>query len=565
MLYVRCTFFTTTLFFFFKICYAIHLFLVNNYAILRAPLALHFNSFVSPKTYTIALLDFDYTFYFNLDGFSVYFLLLTTLIFVLIAIYELFDTYIPYNIIELKQYYKVAYQQDLNLLKQKNYLNFFKINYIFKKEILSYSELEILLEKKYQIYFEIQKQANKILHLFSFFHSPLSTDKINLFIIYLFIEWFICLSFLTQDLLFFYIVFECSIIPMLLLIGLKGSRTRKIRAVYLFFLYTFIGSLFMLSALIIIYNKMHTFNILILMNLDKLDLFSPLILKYLWFAIFITFAFKIPLMPFHLWLPEAHVEASTSGSVILAALLLKLGFYGMLRFLIPMFPNITLFFLPMVQTIAIISIIFSAIIALRQTDIKRIIAYSSINHMAFGLLGLFSLNATGLKGSILLMISHGFVSAALFFCIGFLYKRTHTRIITQYSGITTTMPLFIIFFGIFIFSNMGFPGTLSFIAELGIIFGICHNNLIFGIICIINLFFVTIFSIILFNKVAFNSFKIQNLNFYNIFMVIKDLSKMEFLILFILTYYIIRYGIKPDSLFSLITPDITKFLIKLKY
>lgn len=570
MYYIRLIYLSITLFFFFKLCYTIHFFFINNYVNSNTPLAFDYCSFISPKNFIITLLNFKYTLSFCIDGFSIYFLFLTTLIFCLVAFYEIFNNFIPYNDISLKTFYQNKYNYDSTLLNQQNYNNFFNITISIFNIKIPFFKLQNLLIKKYQIYFKMHKQYNKMMHLISFLNEKINNDQINLFIIYLFIEWFICLSFLTKDLLFFYITFECSIIPMFLLIGLKGSRERKIRASVLFFLYTFLGSLFMISALIIIFKQIHTFDITFLTNLDKTNIFTPFILKYLWFAIFMTFAFKIPLMPFHLWLPEAHVEASTSGSVILAALLLKLGLYGMLRFLIPMFPKITLFFIPMVQVIAILSIIYSAIIATRQVDMKRIIAYSSINHMAFSLLGLFSLTATGLKGSIILMISHGFVSAALFFCIGFLYKRTHTRIITQYSGITLTMPIFIILFGIFIFANMGFPGTLSFIAEFSLILGICSNDFIFGIICIINLFFIAIASIILFNKIAFNYFKMQITLFLNkvsikdFSSIIKDLSIIENIILIILAYYTIRYGINPDSLFELLTPDITKFLLNIR-
>ena len=567
---VRFIYFSTTLFFFYKLCKALHLFLVNNYAISRTPLAFHYNSPVSNKSFTLSLLDFNYTLSFEINGFSIYFLFLTTLIFFLVAFYELFNDFIPFNDTSLKKYYETKYNQDLLLLKQKTYLDNFNISLSIFNVNLPFLNLQDLLYQKYQIYFKTHRQYEKALYLYFWLRKPLTNDKINLFLFYLFLEWFICLAFLTKDLLFFYITFECSIIPMLLLIGLKGSRIRKVRANYLFFLYTFIGSLFMLSALIIIFQQTHTFNIDILKNLDQTGLFSNLMLKYLWFAIFLTFAFKIPLIPFHLWLPEAHVEASTSGSVILAALLLKLGFYGILCFLIPIFPKITLFFIPMVQCIAILSIVYSALIAIRQVDMKRIIAYSSINHMAFSLMGLFSFTATGIKGSFILMISHGFVSAALFFCIGFLYKRTHTRIITQYSGLTLIMPHFIILFGFFLFSNIGFPGTLSFIAELSLILGICNHDLILGIICIILLFFSTIFSILLFNKIAFNYFKLKLTSFSTTFLIqnfstmLKDLSRIELLILIILAYYTIRYGIKPDSLFTLLTPDITKLLLTIK-
>jgi proton-translocating NADH-quinone oxidoreductase chain M len=228
---------------------------------------------------------------------------------------------------------------------------------------------------------------------------------------FLFLETFMIAVFCMLDLILFYVFFESVLIPMFLIIGVWGSRERKIRAAYQFFLYTLIGSLFMLLAILLIYFQVGTTDLQVLMTTE----FSERRQFFLWLAFFLSFAVKVPMIPFHIWLPEAHVEAPTSGSVILAGILLKLGTYGFLRFSIPLFPEATVYFTPLIYTLSVLGIIYASFTTLRQIDLKKIIAYSSVAHMGFVTLGLFSLNTQGIEGAILLMLSHGFVASALFF------------------------------------------------------------------------------------------------------------------------------------------------------
>jgi proton-translocating NADH-quinone oxidoreductase chain M len=261
-------------------------------------------------------------------------------------------------------------------------------------------------------------------------------------IAWLMLEALLMCVFSVLDLILFYIFFESVLIPMFLIIGIWGSRERKIRAAYQFFLYTLIGSLLMLLAVLLIYFQAGTTDIHVLMTTE----FSERRQIFMWLAFFASFAVKIPMLPFHIWLPEAHVEAPTAGSVILAGILLKLGGYGFLRFSIPLFPEATIYFTPLVYTMSILAVIYASLTTLRQVDMKKIIAYSSVAHMNFCTIGMFTLNVQGVEGSILLMLSHGIVSSALFLCIGVLYDRHHTRIVRYYSGLVHTMPLFVTLF-----------------------------------------------------------------------------------------------------------------------
>ena len=232
----------------------------------------------------------------------------------------------------------------------------------------------------------------------------------------------------------------------------------------------------MLAAILVIYLHVGSLNyeIILMSNFDFIYE------KFLWLAIFFAFAIKVPMIPVHIWLPEAHVEAPTSGSILLAGVLLKLGTYGLLRFLIPVFPLATIYFLPLVYMLCIIGIIYGSFTTLRQIDLKKIIAYSSVVHMNFALIGLFSLTLEGIQGSIYLMLSHGIVSGALFLCIGCLYDRYHTRILNYYSGLVITMPIFSIVFLIFTLANIAFPGTSSFVGEFLIFLGIFQKNTVIG-------------------------------------------------------------------------------------
>jgi len=266
------------------------------------------------------------------------------------------------------------------------------------------------------------------------------------FIAFLLLELILIITFSVVDILLFYIAFESVLIPMFIIIGIWGSRERKIRAAYMFFMYTLFGSVLFLLAIIYIYNRFGTTDYETLILVD----FSLLEQQTLWLAFFLSFAAKIPMVPFHIWLPEAHVEAPTAGSVVLAGLLLKLGSYGFVRFSLPLFPEACVFYVPVIFTISIVGVIYTSFTAIRQTDLKRIIAYTSVAHMNLIVMGIFSFSVTGLEGAILQSISHGFVSSALFLLIGVVYDRHHTRLVKYYSGVVHTMPLFTVFFFYFL-------------------------------------------------------------------------------------------------------------------
>merc|ERR1711966_579776 len=258
-------------------------------------------------------------------------------------------------------------------------------------------------------------------------------------IAFLAIEFFLIGVFCVLDVLMFYIFFESILIPMFLVIGVWGSRERKIWASYYFFLYTLFGSVLMLISILYIYNQVGTTDYEILLTFA----FSDLEQKLLWFTFFLAFASKVPMMPVHLWLPEAHVEAPTAGSVILAGVLLKLGTYGFIRFSLPLFPEASYYFAPFVYVLAGVGIVYASFTAIRQTDFKRIIAYTSVAHMNLVILGIFSFNVIGIEGAIFQSLSHGFVASALFLIIGIVYDRHSTRMVKYYGGLVHVMPLYI--------------------------------------------------------------------------------------------------------------------------
>jgi proton-translocating NADH-quinone oxidoreductase chain M len=310
-------------------------------------------------------------------------------------------------------------------------------------------------------------------------------------ILFLFLEIFLLLIFSVLDLVLFYIFFESVLIPMFLIIGIWGARERKIKASYFFFIYTLLGSLIMLLGILLIFFETGTTNFLTLLSYK----FSQDRQLLLWLMFFISFAVKLPIVPFHIWLPEAHVEAPTVGSVILAGVLLKLGVYGLVRFSFILFPYGTLYFTPFIYMISLISILYSSLTTIRQIDLKRIIAYSSVAHMNFGLLGLFSNTLQGLIGGLFLSLSHGFVASALFLCIGVLYDRYHTRLISYYGGLTFIMPVFSLIFFFFSLSNLGLPGTSSFVGELLILLGSFWQNCLVSLLGTSGIFFGSLYSI----------------------------------------------------------------------
>jgi len=340
------------------------------------------------------------------------------------------------------------------------------------------------------------------------------------FIMFFILNFFLIGVFCVLDLLLFYIFFESVLIPMYLIIGFWGSRARKIRAAYFFFLYTLLGSVLLLLSILYIYYQIGTTDFEILSTVS----FTLKEQKILWLSFFASFATKIPMVPVHLWLPEAHVEAPTSGSVILAGILLKLGTYGFIRFLFPLFPQSCYYFSPLVYSIAAISIIYTSLTAIRQTDFKRIIAYTSIAHMNLVILGLFSFNVIGIEGALLQSLSHGFVASALFAIIGVVYDRYHTRTVKYYGGLVRIMPIYIIIFLFFTMANIGLPGTGSFVGEFLILTGSFQTNIFVTVIGATSMILGGCYSLWLFNRIAYGNLKTQYIKKF------VDLNKKEFYI-----------------------------------
>ncbi|CAN0932141.1 NADH-ubiquinone oxidoreductase chain 4 [Linum grandiflorum] len=316
-------------------------------------------------------------------------------------------------------------------------------------------------------------------------------------------EFLMIAVFRMLDLLLFYVLPESVLIPMFIIIGVWGSRQRKIKAAYQFFLYTLLGSVFMLLAILLILLQTGTTDLQISLTTE----FSERRQIFLWIASFASFAVKVPMVPVHIWLPEAHVEAPTAGSVILAGIPLKLGTYGFLRFSIPMFPEATLSFTPFIYTSSAIAIIYTSLTTSRQIDLKKIIAYSSVAHMNLVTIGMFSPNIQGIGGSILPMLSHGLVSSALFLCVGVLYDRHKTRLVRYYGGLVSTMPnLSTIFFSSTL-ANMSSPGTSSFIGEFPILVGAFQRNSLIATLAALGMILGAAYSLWLYNRVVSGNLK----------------------------------------------------------
>jgi proton-translocating NADH-quinone oxidoreductase chain M len=371
---------------------------------------------------------------------------------------------------------------------------------------------------------------------------------------FLLIEFFLIGVFCVLDLLLFYIFFESVLIPMFLIIGIWGSRERKIRAAYFFFLYTLFGSILMLLSIIYIYIQLGTTDYQILITLT----FSTTEQYILWFTFFLSFASKVPMIPVHLWLPEAHVEAPTAGSVILAGVLLKLGTYGFIRFSLPLFPEASFYFSPLVYTISALGIVYASFTAIRQTDFKRIIAYTSVAHMNLVMLGIFSFDVIGLEGAILQSISHGFVASALFLVIGVVYDRHGTRMVKYYGGLVHLMPIYISIFLFFTMANIGLPGTSSFVGEFLILTGSFKTNTSITFIGASSMIIGGCYSLWLFNRIAYGNLKTQ---YFNKFI---DINKREFMIFLPLLLGTITMGLFPNIYLNSIHASVN-MLIELMY
>ena len=357
--------------------------------------------------------------------------------------------------------------------------------------------------------------------------------------------------FCSLDLVVFYLFFEAGLIPMFLIIGIWGG-SKRVYSAFKFFLFTLLGSVLMLVAIISIYWITGTTDVIKLLDLRISEDYQYL----LWLAFFSSFAVKIPMWPFHTWLPDAHVEAPTAGSVILAAILLKMGGYGFIRFSLGLFPLASDYFTPFIFTLSIIAIIYTSLIALMQDDIKKLIAYSSVAHMGFVTIGIFSLTKQGLEGSIIQMISHGLISAALFLCVGVLYDRIHSRMISSYGGIVNNMPKYSLFFMVFTLGALGLPGTSGFVGEFLVLVGVFQKNIIVAILASLGVILAAAYMLWLYKRVIFG--RIANPEVKEI----KDLDKTEIYIFISLTFLILFFGFYPEPLFNTIDISINNLIEK---
>jgi NADH-quinone oxidoreductase subunit M len=352
--------------------------------------------------------------------------------------------------------------------------------------------------------------------------------------------------FCALDLFLFFLFFEGGLIPMFLIIGIWGGE-RRVYSALKFFLYTFLGSIFMLIAIIAIYWNMNTLDLVKLME-SKI----PENLQYwMWLGFFISLAVKLPMWPFHTWLPDAHVEAPTPGSVILAAILLKISGYGFIRFSLGLFPIASHYFANFVFVLSVIAIIYASLVALMQTDMKKLIAYSSVAHMGYVTIGIFSFTKQGLDGAIFQMISHGLISASLFLCVGVLYDRVHSRLIQDYSGVVNIMPKFALVFIFSSLANVGLPGTSGFVGEFLTLIGTFKVNYIVAILAATGVILSAAYSLWLCKRVVFGEFKVNNHG-----EKLLDLDATEIIILFMLMILTIVFGVYPNLILEPISSSV---------
>lgn len=356
--------------------------------------------------------------------------------------------------------------------------------------------------------------------------------------------------FCALDLVLFYLLFEAGLIPMFLIIGIWGGK-RRIYASFKFFLYTLLGSVLLLLALLYMYFTAGTTDIPSLM---KTGLFSAQAQTWLWLAFFASFAVKMPMWPVHTWLPDAHVEAPTAGSVILAAVLLKMGGYGFLRFSLPMFPIASEYFAPFVFALSVIAIVYASIVALVQEDMKKLIAYSSVAHMGFVTMGIFALNTQGIEGAIFQMLSHGIISGALFLCVGVVYDRLHTREIARYGGLANNMPKYAVIFMLFTMANVGLPGTGGFVGELLTLVGAFQANTWVALIATSGVIFAAAYALYLYRRVVFGELTKADLK------AMTDLSPREIAIFAPLVIMTLWMGIYPAPFFDVMAASVKHLL-----
>jgi NADH-quinone oxidoreductase subunit M len=356
-------------------------------------------------------------------------------------------------------------------------------------------------------------------------------------------------SFCALDLVLFYLFFEGGLIPMFLIIGVWGGP-RRVYASFKFFLYTLLGSVLMLLAIMAMYWDAGTTDIPTLLH----HAFPRSLQTWAWFAFLASFAVKMPMWPVHTWLPDAHVEAPTAGSVILAAILLKLGGYGFLRFSLPMFPEASQHLAPLIYALSVIAIIYTSLVALMQEDVKKLIAYSSVAHMGFVTMGIFAVTAQGIAGGIFQMISHGIVSAALFLCVGVVYDRMHTREIAAYGGLVNRMPVYAFVFMVFTLANIGLPGTSGFVGEFLTLIGTFRINTWVATLATIGTILSAAYALWLYRKVILG--KLEKPSLFNI----KDLGWREITIFVPLIVLTIVIGVYPKPILDISSASVTQLI-----
>ena len=352
--------------------------------------------------------------------------------------------------------------------------------------------------------------------------------------------------FASLDMLMFYLFFEGVLIPMFLIIGVWGGP-RRVYAAFKFFLYTLLGSVLMLICMMAMFVEVGTTDIPVLAAHD----FAPALQTWLFLGFFASFAVKVPMWPVHTWLPDAHVEAPTAGSMILAGVLLKMGGYGFIRFSLPMFPDASADFAPLIFLLSVIAVIYTSLVALAQTDMKKLIAYSSVAHMGFVTIGIFSLNEQGIAGAMFQMISHGLVSAALFFCVGVVYDRLHTREIAAYGGVADAMPRYAAYFMFMMMASVGLPGTSGFVGEMLVLVGAWQAASWVAFLAATGLVLGAAYMLWLYRRVVFGPMEKPEIK------ALAPLDRREFLIFVPLTILVLWLGVYPASLLDIMNPVIS--------
>jgi len=363
---------------------------------------------------------------------------------------------------------------------------------------------------------------------------------IEYLIAFLILETLVIGVFCALDLVLFYLFFEGGLLPMFLIIGIWGGQ-RRVYAAFKFFLYTLLGSVLMLAAILWMISTAHTSSIPELMTYK----FDPAVQTWLWLAFFASFAVKMPMWPVHTWLPDAHVEAPTAGSVILAGILLKMGGYGFLRFSLPMFPQASHQFTPLVFSLSVIAVIYTSLVAFRQLDIKKLIAYSSVAHMGLVTMGIFAANPVGVQGAIFQMLSHGLISGALFLCVGVVYDRMHTREIAFYGGLVNRMPWYAAVFMLFTMGNVGLPGTSGFVGEITSMTGAYGASTWTALFATTGVILSAVYALSLYRRVVFGELVNPKL------MSINDLEMREVYIFAPLLLGTLWLGVQPGVVFNI--------------